>query len=104
MVKVIITNKENEIDKIEVKGHAMYDDYGKDIVCAGISSTVITTVNAIQTFNKDYISYEIKENNFLIKVNYHNEIVNNLLNNMINMLHDIENDYPNNIKIRKENL
>ena len=104
MVKVIITNKNNEIDKIEVQGHAMYDDYGKDIVCAGISSTVVTTVNAILTFNKDYISYESKENNFLIKVNYHNEIVNNLLNNMINMLHDIENDYPNNIKIRKENL
>ena len=104
MDKVIITNKNNEIDKIEVQGHAMYDDYGKDIVCAGISSTVITTVNAILTFNKDYISYESKENNFLIKVNYHNEIVNNLLNNMINMLHDIENDYPNNIKIRKENL
>ena len=104
MVKVIITNKNNEIDKIEVQGHAMYDDYGKDIVCAGISSTVVTTVNAILTFNKDYISYESKENNFLIKVNYHIEIVNNLLNNMINMLHDIENDYPNNIKIRKENL
>jgi uncharacterized protein YsxB (DUF464 family) len=104
MVKVVITNKNKEIDKIEIKGHAMYDDYGKDIVCAGISSTVITTVNAILTFNKDYISYEIKENNFLIKVNNHNEIVNNLLNNMINMLQDIENDYPNNIKIRKENL
>ena len=34
-------------DYIEVKGHANYDDFGKDIVCASVSSIVITTVNAI---------------------------------------------------------
>ena len=42
MIKVNI--KKNHI---EIKGHAMYDDYGKDIVCASISSIAITTVNAI---------------------------------------------------------
>ena len=30
---------------IEVKGHAMYDDKGKDIVCAGVSSITTGFVN-----------------------------------------------------------
>ena len=42
MIKVNIKNNE-----ITVSGHANYDDYGKDIVCASVSSLVISTVNAI---------------------------------------------------------
>ena len=104
MIKVEITNKDNKVHKINVLGHADYDDYGKDIVCAGASTIVTTTVNAILTFDKKYISYEEKKDNFEIVILTHNEIVDNLINNMINMLTDLEKDYPNNIKIRKENL
>lgn len=100
MIKVNVLGKN---DKIEILGHAMYDDFGKDIVCAGVSSIVTTTVNAILTFNKDYISYSSDKDEFTILINNHNEIVDNLINNMINMLSQIEEDYPKNIKIRKEN-
>lgn len=98
MIKVNISN-----DKIELIGHANYDDYGKDIVCSAASSIVTTTVNGILTFDKDYISYSEKENKFVIEINTHNEIVDNLINNMINMLKELETNYPKNIKIRKEN-
>ena len=100
MIKVNIYGKN---DKIELKGHALFDDYGKDIVCAGVSSVVTTTINAILTFNKDYIYYSNENDLFTIEVKNHNEIVDNLINNMIDMLENIEEDYPNNIKIRKEN-
>ena len=104
MINIVVTNKENKIKKINVMGHALYDDFGKDIVCSGVSSVVITSVNAIMSFDKNYISYESKKDNFEITINEHNEIVDNLINNMINMLKDIENDYPKNVKFRKENL
>ena len=97
---ILVTRKKSVIS---IKGHALYDDYGKDIVCSGISSIVTTSVNAILTFNKNYIKYTIKDDLFTIEVNEHNEIVDNLLNNMINMLEEVEKDYPKNIKIRKEN-
>ena len=100
MIKVNVIGKN---DKIEILGHAMYDDFGKDIVCAGVSSIVITTVNAIIIFDKDYIKYEIKDDYFLVDVIKHDNIVDKLITNMINMLKDIENDYPKNIKIGKEN-
>ena len=81
----------------------MYDDFGKDIVCAGVSSIVITTINGILTFNKDFLKYEVGKDKFTIEILTHNEIVDNLINNMLDMLKNIEEDYPNNIKIRKEN-
>lgn len=104
MITVNISNKNNEIHKINVLGHADYADYGKDIVCAGASTIVTTTVNAITKFDKKYISYEQKKDNFEIVILEHNEIVDNLISNMIDMLEDLENDYPKNIKLRKENL
>ena len=104
MINIVVTNKENKIKKISILGHALYDDYGKDIVCSGVSSVVITSVNAIMSFDKNYISYESKKDNFEITINEHNQIVDNLINNMISMLKDIENDYPKNVKFRKENL
>ena len=104
MITVVISNKNKSINKINLLGHALYDDYGKDIVCAGVSSILTTTVNAIEMFDKNYISYEIKKDNFELVINTHNEIVDNLITNMINMLEDLEKDYPKNIKLRKENL
>ena len=100
MIKVNVIGND---DKIEILGHAMYDDFGKDIVCAGVSSIVITTINAILSFDNEYITYKSLKDKFVIEVKEHNEIVDNLLVNMICMLQDIERDYPKNIKIRKEN-
>ena len=36
-----------EIKGFKINGHAGYDDYGKDIACASVSSAVQMTVNAI---------------------------------------------------------
>ncbi len=100
MIKINISRDNN---KIEILGHSMYSDFGKDIVCAGVSSVVTTTINGILSFNKDYINYQSLKDKFIIEINNHNEIVDTLIKNMINMLEQIEEDYPKNVKIRKEN-
>ena len=100
MIKV---NIHGNNDQIVIEGHAMYDDFGKDIVCAGVSSIVTTSINAILSFNKNYLSYKENKDNFTININEHNEIVDKLIINMIDMLKEIEENYPKNIKIRKEN-
>ena len=56
MIKVKVTKK-----CISVLGHADYDDYGKDIVCASVSSIVLCSVEAIANFDTDAI--EIKQSN-----------------------------------------
>lgn len=40
-------NKENFLVGFSVKGHAQMDDYGRDIVCAAVSSVVYMVVNTL---------------------------------------------------------
>ena len=94
MIKVEIEN-----NKIEIKGHANYDDYGKDIVCASVSSIVITTINAIIEFDPESIYYEDLNNRILIKKLKDDDITNKLINNMIDLLEELEKSYKDNIKI-----
>ena len=94
MIKVEIEN-----NKIEIKGHANYDDYVKDIVCASVSSIVITTINAIIEFDPESIYYEDLNNRILIKKLKDDDITNKLINNMVELLEELEKSYKDNIKI-----
>lgn len=94
MIKVEIEN-----NKIEIKGHANYDDYGKDIVCASVSSIVITTINAVIEFDSESIYYEDLNNRILIEKLKDDDITNKLINNMIELLEELEKSYKDNIKI-----
>lgn len=102
MLKVIIKKYDSKIKKINLLGHADYNSYGKDIVCSSASSIVITTVNALMMFDKTYITYEEKKDNFIIVINKNDKIVDTLIQSMINMFRELENDYPKNIKIEEE--
>ena len=95
MIKVDLT-KENVIT---ISGHANYDDKGKDIVCASVSSIVITTINAIIEIDNDAIDYSDNGNKIEIRVIKQDEIVLKLINNMILLIGELENDYSDYIKI-----
>lgn len=95
MIKVNV-NK----DVITITGHALYDDYGKDIVCAAVSSTVITTVNAILLIDKKAIKLTEKDG-VKIEILHHTDIVDKLILNMINLLTELQSDYKDNINIRR---
>lgn len=97
MIKVINNSKE-----IVISGHANYEEYGKDIVCASVSSIITTSVNAIYSLNNKAISVSDKNDVMIItKVNI-DEISQKLLNNMLNMLEELSKDYPKNINVRNE--
>ena len=101
MINVNIKKENNIITELKISGHAKYDDYGKDIVCAGVSSALITSVNACLTFDKESIYYEEKNKLYLKNIKK-DKITNKLLENLINMLKSIESDYKDNIKIKEE--
>ena len=96
----IVTDKKGFIWGFEIKGHAGYDEYGKDIVCAAVSSTVITTVNAILSIDKDAIKVN-EDSGVEISILKHTEVVDKLINNMIDLLTELKNDYKDNIDIRR---
>ena len=95
MIKIEVLPKQ-----IIIKGHAMYDDYGKDIVCASVSSILITTVNACLSFDKEAVSYEQKEDKFTLSIIKNDEITKKLIDNMLHLFDELSNDYPKNIRIK----
>ena len=102
MIKVKLTKENDIIKNIIVKGHALYDDFGKDIVCAAVSSTIITSVNASLLIDENSLSY--KENNGLdINILKDDVVTTKIINNMISNLLELERAYPKNIQIKEEN-
>ena len=101
MLKIIIKKSNDIIDKFVFIGHASYDIKGKDIVCASVSSAMLTTVNAILNFDKSSINYN--EDNDVTIVNLKKDnITNRLLDNLDIILKELESQYPDNIKITEE--
>ena len=47
MIQVIVKKEQDAITLLKVSGHALFDDYGKDIVCAGVSSIMVGLLNAL---------------------------------------------------------
>ncbi len=99
MIKVEISKKDDVVCNIVVKGHACYDDYGKDIVCSSVSSIVITSVNAIMRIDKDAIACNKSEALIEINILKHDDIVDKLIINMLDLLEQLQKQYKNNIKI-----
>ena len=88
MIKIVVKN-----DVITISGHANYDE-------SAVSSTVITTINAILSIDKN--SIEVNDNNPLtIKILKHSEVVDKLIKNMINLLTELQEEYKDNIDIRR---
>lgn len=89
-------------DKVIIKGHANYADYGKDIVCASVSSIVITTVNGILEIDREAITYVEEKDILTIEIIKKDEVIIKLINNMMNLLTELSDNYPKNIKIGKD--
>ena len=101
MIKVKLMKDNNKIRRIIIKGHANFDDYGKDIVCASVSTTVITSVNACLSIDSEAIIYN-QDNGLDIEVIKDDMVTNKIIDNMITSLYELEKAYPKNIEIKEE--
>ena len=94
MIKVKVSEK-----NISILGHADYDDFGKDIVCASVSSVVLCSVEAIAKFDITAVDIKQAKDKLEIIINKSDDITQKLLTNMLNCLKEIEKKYPKNIQI-----
>ena len=102
MIKVILTKKDDNVNKVIINGHAGYDDFGKDIVCAAVSSTVITTFNILLSLDNQSISYN-DSRGLIIEVLKNDMTTKKIINVLISNLYELEKAYPKNIQIKEEN-
>ncbi|QQY77898.1 ribosomal-processing cysteine protease Prp [Mycoplasma mycoides subsp. capri] len=102
MVDIIINYKNNKIIQFQMKGHANSDEYGKDLVCAGLTAIVSGALNAIDFYYKNDVDIEVLKNKITIIVKQEN---NNNLQLMLDMLkiqiQTITIQYPKNARIKE---
>ena len=85
MIKVEVTK-----DNISIYGHAMYDDYGKDIVCASVSSIVMTSIESIASIDETAIDVKQTKDKLEIIINKNDNITTKLINTMVLLLTELE--------------
>ena len=94
MIKIKVEEK-----NISILGHANYDEYGKDIVCASVSSIVMCSVEGISQFDNNAVDIKQTKDKLEIIINKTDDITQKLINNMLNCLKELEKKYPKNIQI-----
>ncbi len=102
MIEAVIKKSHQSILQITVSGHAESDEYGKDLVCAGVSTACFGIANALAHF--DFLSQklgtiEIREGFMDIKVHQNHKTVQVVLETFEVMLKTIEESYSKYIKI-----
>ncbi len=97
MIEITVKKNQTGIyNGLCVKGHAGFDEYGKDIVCAAVSVLVINTLNSIETFTKDVFELNTDEVSGLIEfemVSKQSKETRLLLDSLLLGLQGIESDY-----------
>ncbi len=100
MIKVDIVYSDKKFVSLLIKGHANTGDYGKDLVCAGVSAVSIGALNALEDSDK----FEIEVEQGLVylsakdSINEHDLTV---IEVMILQLKTIAMAYPNAINIKE---
>ena len=58
MITIRFRRQNGQFTGFSTVGHAEFEEYGKDIVCAGVSALVINTINSIESLTGQEIITE----------------------------------------------
>lgn len=86
-------------DIIIVKGHAHYEEPGKDIVCAGVSVLVQTLIKSIEDLTEDKIETDIKPGLAIIKYRDLSEKTKTMVDLFFIGICQIAEEYPEYVRI-----
>ena len=100
MIQVKVEKEHSKYKKVTILGHALYDYYGKDIVCAAASSIVTTTVNGVLALDKGSLSYMISKKGITVNIKDEDSTTQILIANMVSLLKELEKNYPANIEVK----
>lgn len=99
MIKIQFFESESLITAFEVTGHAMYDEYGKDIVCAFVSSACLMTANTITEIMGIKSEAKADEGFMKLQILDSPDKAQDILNGLRLHLQQLANDYPKNVKV-----
>lgn len=111
MTEIEILRKNSRIISYKAVGHAEYDEYGSDIVCAALSTALQFPLAGFQDVLEIYPRFEISSEGLLsveladMDLKGKEREVNTLLESMLVIVKQLSKDYPKNIKlVEKEEI
>lgn len=103
MIKVLITAHDHKVTSVVVSGHANSGEYGKDLVCAGVSAAVNGVCNTLA--KHDFLkvgTIVYKEGYVSISSDHMTSEHQLILETLITTLESIEDAYGTYIKIKNQ--
>ncbi len=100
MIKVTYKLNNGCYTYLDVKGHALYDDPGKDLVCASVSSIVFGLLNCLDEYQN--IDISVLDSHIEINNNSKLDEVNNFFKLTLIQLKTIEESYGEYIKVERK--
>ena len=111
MTEIEILRKNGRIISYKAVGHAEYDEYGSDIVCAALSTALQFPRAGFQDVLEIYPRFEISSEGLLsveladMDLKGKEREINTLLESMLVIVKQLSKDYPKNIKlVEKEEI
>ena len=101
MIKVSIEYVHQMVSQVKITGHAGYDDKGKDLVCAAVSSISIGTLNALDELANQDCILKLADNLIKIKVLKNSEKSQLIIDTMIIQLKTLYEQYKDFIEIKQ---
>ena len=99
MIKVLFFIKGENISGFSISGHADYDDYGKDIVCAAVTSAAIMAANTIIEIIKADAEASEADGSIKLTAKEDSDAVQTVLKGFKLHIKELAKEYPENIKI-----
>ena len=99
MIKANFLRSEGFYTAFSIEGHAGYADFGEDIVCAGVTSSVMTILNGITEVAKINADVEVSDNEIVLNLAERTKTGEVLLESLKLQLEVLSEDYPDTINI-----
>ena len=102
MIKAVYeVNDKDQYISLTVKGHALQNEYGKDLICASVSSIMFGFMNALDALNEEV---EIKQLTNKIEVvnKSDSRVIQDYFELVIMQLKTIEESYGDFIKVERK--
>lgn len=87
-------------ERIEISGHAGYAEYGKDIVCAGVTALTQTLIQSIENLTDDKIEYRISSGKAEVEYRNLSEKSKTLVDSFFVGICLIAEEFPEHVKVR----
>ena len=97
MTKISIKEVDNKFNVV-VDGHADFKKFGKDIVCAGVSTALTMTINALDNLGYNIIGLEMSEGYSTFTVES-NDITRAIIKTFKEVVTQLSEEHPKNVKI-----